>query len=101
MVRLERERLGEQMKGTQGALAAREWLAMLRLEMAALGRTNRQLARQLGLSDPEMSRLVNGVVPLTPEWRARLLLALHRETFDAAPHIMREFVAAEPALNAA
>ncbi len=70
-------------------LDSREWLTALRIQMAASGRTNRHIARQLGISDPAMSRVMNGVTPLTPELRVKLLLALHRDTFDAAPHVVR------------
>ena len=71
------------------SLDSREWLMALRVQMLTLGRTNRHIARQLGFSDPAMSRVMNGATPLTPELRAKLLLALHSDTFDAAPDVVR------------
>ena len=80
-------------------LDAPAWLMALRIQMAASGRTNRHIARQLAISDPAMSRIMTGVTPLTPELRVRLLLALHRDTFDAAPEVVRAFAVAPTALS--
>ncbi len=89
-----------------------DFLTVFRLELAATDQLQKEVAFAANLTEPTLTRILHGQIPLTPELKARLLVALHRETLEAAPHVMREFISAtgtaelaavpaEPALNAA
>lgn len=74
------------MRSTKGTI---DWTVAFRLELAALDLTQRDVARRIGMTDQHLSKILNGELALTPEAKARLTLAIHRDTFDAAPHVVQ------------
>jgi len=73
------------MRKTSGNI---DFLIAMRMEMAALDLTQRDLARRAGFSDWQMSKLLNGKADLTPSLRAQLVLALHADTLASANYIV-------------
>jgi transcriptional regulator with XRE-family HTH domain len=78
-----------------------DFLTVFRLLLAATDTLQKEVAMAAGLTEPTLTRIFHGQIPLTPELKARLLLALHRDTFDAAPHVVREMYGTAPAALAA
>lgn len=68
-----------------------DFLAMFRLELAATDQQQKEIAIAANMTEPNLTRILHGQIALTPELRARLLLALHRETLTEAPDVVRAF----------
>lgn len=77
-----------------------DFLAMLRLEIAAADKTQKDLAIAANMTEPNLTRILHGQIPLTPDLKCRLLLALHRDVLVAAPDVVRAFVGGIEATDA-
>ena len=58
---------------------------LLRVEMAMVGLTSREVARQAGLHESVLCRLLTGERPLTPERAKRLIEVIHAGVLPVRP----------------